>query len=392
MRGRTSKIISEILPRELVDLIIDQLAGDRASLHTCSIVCRSWMARSRYYLFSDILLRGSNCNNILDLPSPSAFSAAARRLMLAEKNILPPGIEHFTSVKSFYLTLSNANFEMVIGIPLLFSKITTFELNQVVFAAFDDVVQLVCSLPRLETFTLFMCPWIQERDAPPAHLCLPGHLRTLNILSPRFHVFLDWCNALDTLPPISSVRFYRISETHIHSIGAIIKRLGSSLQHLTLDLWDEGDADLELLPDVVDLGHNPNLLSFTLLNGWPKLLQELLRTHIHSSLQRASLTIYEGKGNIPNLFLLNWAELDYLVTSPGTAFRLTELTICICLHQMISNVTREIVETHFLPRSGAKGLVKFVPRRERTPNSELGKMLASPITRRSWSEHILDEE
>lgn len=143
--------------------------------------------------------------------------------------------------------------------------------------------------------------------------------------------------------------------------------------------------------ETVNLSHCPSLLSFTLLNGWPKLLQELLSTHSkHSSLQRAVLTIYEGKDDIPNLDLLNWFELDYLVTSPETAFRLTELTIRVYAHSLISTVTRETVESQFLPRSGAKGLVKFVPERQRA--LERRKTLTSPIDRRSWGEQIVAEE
>ncbi|KAG6915749.1 hypothetical protein DXG01_010016 [Tephrocybe rancida] len=381
----------EILPCEVVDLIIDQLVDDRVTLNACSTVCRTWLARSRYHFFHDLLIHAKNCDHILTLPLPSAFSTATRRLMLSDVSVLCPGIQHFASVKSLYLTMSTAGPDVAIRLPLLFTKITSFELNQVFFNAFEDIIQLVCSLPRLEIFTSFMCPWMQELNAPPAHFHLPENLHTLNFVSLRLHVFLEWFNTLETLPQISTVRFYGVAEPHIRSVGASIKRLGNSLQHLTLDLWDDGHAEIGILSDTVDLSFNPNLLSFTLLNGWPKLLQELLLTHTkHSSLQRASLTIYEGKNNMPNLDLLNWNELDFLVTSPDTAFRLTELTIRIYAHSLVSSVTRETVESHFLPRSGAKGLVKYVPERERA--FELNKTLTSPVARRSWGERISVEE
>ena len=110
----------------------------------------------------------------------------------------------------------------------------------------------------------------------------------------------------------------------------------------------------------------------------------------HTSLRRAALTIYEGKDDIPNLDLLNWFELDHLVTSPETAFRLTELTIRVYAHSLISTVTRETVESCFLPRSGARGLVKFVPERQRALNQRMA--LTGPVARRSWGEQIAAEQ
>ncbi|KAG6889273.1 hypothetical protein C0992_005797 [Termitomyces sp. T32_za158] len=389
MARQEHSMLTAFLPSELTDLIIDQLADDRAALNSCSLVNKSWVARSQHHLFSDILLTQNNCDDILVISPPSPFSSAARRLMLAELNHLPRGIEHFNSVKSFYLTEAQAGPDTIARIPALFSKITSFELNQVLFKTFENIIELVCSLPCLEIFTLFMSPWIEDFNTPPAHFRLPERLHTLNFVSPRLHIFLEWFNELENLPPISCVRFYGVAESHIHSIGTAIKRLGRTLQHLTLDLLDHSYADF--LAEAIDLSHCPSLLSFTLLNGWPKLFQELLSTHSkHSSLQHAILTIYEGKDDIPNLDLLNWFELDNLVTSPETAFRLTELTIRVYAHSIISTVTCETVESQFLPRSGARGLVKFVSERQRA--LERRKTLTSPVERRSWSEQIAAEE
>ncbi|KAG6848900.1 hypothetical protein H0H93_012971 [Arthromyces matolae] len=381
---------SQSLPPELVDLVIDQVIDDRITLHTCSLLCRSWSSRSRYHLFSDLLLTRKNCDDILAIPPPSVFSTAARRLMISEKNHYPSGVEHFRSINSLYLTMCTAGPD-INNTFLLFPKIKSLELNQVTFQNFEDIVRLVCSLPSLETFTLFMSPWIQEQLTISPNLELPQSLHTLNVVSSRLRVFLEWFNKLETVPSITTARFYSVAEPEIPSIGDAIKRLGGSLQHLTLDLLDSSHADI--LTDIIDLSHCPNLLSFTLLNGWPNLLQELLLTHTkHSSLQRAALTIYEGKNDIPNLDLLNWTGLDQLVTSPETAFQLTELTIRVYAHSLISTVTRETVESQFLPRSGAKGLVKFVPERQRTLELEKALALTSPVAQHSWGEQIMVEE
>lgn len=137
----------------------------------------------------------------------------------------------------------------------------------------------------------------------------------------------------------------------------------------------------------MDLSHSPNLRSFTLINGWPKLLYRILLTHTNqSNLQHLTLTIYEGKANIPNLDLLDWGELDHLVTAPRTAFRLIDLTIRIYAHCLVSDVNKEVVESHFMPLCGAAGMVNFVPERERALS--VRREMRGPISPYSWGEEI----
>jgi hypothetical protein len=47
------------LSRELVDMIIDQLVGDRESLRHCSLVSKQWRPRSRYQLFRVVVFSDS---------------------------------------------------------------------------------------------------------------------------------------------------------------------------------------------------------------------------------------------------------------------------------------------------------------------------------------------
>ncbi|KAG6828472.1 hypothetical protein H0H92_007838 [Tricholoma furcatifolium] len=393
------------LPDELIDLIIDLLANNEDDLQTCSLVCRSWLTRSRYYLFSDIVLNGKNSGYILDLPQPSAFAVNARRLLLTEQHHFPSSLRHFASVTNLYIHNSTLVGVMTPSIPL--SQIISLELNTVIFEAFADIIRILCALPCLEMFTQYMCLWTSERGIIPAGLQLPERLHTLNYVSMNSDLFFGWFGTLNTLPPISTARIYGVAESNMRSVGTAIKRLGSSIQHLTLDLWDHGHAGLsvslsrsllqltiklstDLLIDSIDLSHNPSLLSFTLLNAWPKLLRELLHTHAPcSSLQHVSLSIYEGKANMPNLDLLDWSQLDRLASGPETSFRLTDITIRIYAHLLISKVTQEMVTDRFMPLSGSRGLVKYVSERERILN--LNKRLTGPISRRSWAEQISTE-
>lgn len=52
----SSSTTSTRLPQELVDTVIDELRNDVGSLHACSLVSKSWVYRSRKYLFATVHL------------------------------------------------------------------------------------------------------------------------------------------------------------------------------------------------------------------------------------------------------------------------------------------------------------------------------------------------
>jgi len=305
--------------------------------------------------------------------------------MLSGYNVPPSGIESFNSIKEFFLTLSTPKDDLLDTIPISFRNITVLELNQSIFPSFAQMVQLICALPNLETLTQFMCTWLQEVDVPPSNLRLSPRLRTMNIHSLRLHVFLNWINDVETLPAISTVLFYGIAEPHMIPIARTIRRLDNSLEDLTLDLWDSRHADL--LAESIDLSHSIKLRAFTLRNAWPKLLQNILVSHTHQSgLRKITLIMYEGKGNIPNLDLLDWTGLDKLLTAPTTAFHVLDMIVRIYTHSLFSYVDRDMVENRFMPRCGAAGLVRYVSERERSLG--VREKMKGPISQRSWTEEI----
>jgi hypothetical protein len=48
-----------VVSQELIDMIVDQLAGDRDSLKRCSLVSKRWRPRSRYQLFKVVVFSDS---------------------------------------------------------------------------------------------------------------------------------------------------------------------------------------------------------------------------------------------------------------------------------------------------------------------------------------------
>ena len=74
-----------ILPREIVDLVIDNLHNDSSSLRVCGLLGRSWLTSSRYHIFSSINLSPRNVESflkIVDNQSPSNFRSIVRKVTI----------------------------------------------------------------------------------------------------------------------------------------------------------------------------------------------------------------------------------------------------------------------------------------------------------------------
>ncbi|KAJ7474058.1 hypothetical protein FB451DRAFT_987964, partial [Mycena latifolia] len=61
------------LAQELINQIIDcwEIA-DKDSMSSCGLVCKLWLPRSRYYLFSTVSVNGKNLHSFVDLVDSSA--------------------------------------------------------------------------------------------------------------------------------------------------------------------------------------------------------------------------------------------------------------------------------------------------------------------------------
>lgn len=60
------------LPQEICDFIIEKLAAqDKSTLHSCALVCRGWVHRSRAHLFNFITLEDKRFRYWLDTFSSS---------------------------------------------------------------------------------------------------------------------------------------------------------------------------------------------------------------------------------------------------------------------------------------------------------------------------------
>ncbi|KAF5372205.1 hypothetical protein D9758_005106 [Tetrapyrgos nigripes] len=81
------RIKGPVFPNEITDIFIDFLHKDRASLAACALVCKDWLAGSRYHLFPSLTFnnssskRQSNLTELIDHPL-CTFKLSVRRITL----------------------------------------------------------------------------------------------------------------------------------------------------------------------------------------------------------------------------------------------------------------------------------------------------------------------
>jgi hypothetical protein len=113
------------VPPELIETIIDMLHMDRTALATCALVCRSWLPRTRYHLFSEVIITRRNDAVISKLLSSStcAITSAVKHLVLQTIDNLDQRICRLSNVTQMSLYRFNASrtpvFPPINLIPLL---------------------------------------------------------------------------------------------------------------------------------------------------------------------------------------------------------------------------------------------------------------------------------
>ncbi|KAF8894764.1 hypothetical protein BD779DRAFT_1502800 [Infundibulicybe gibba] len=89
-----SQHITDRFPVELVDRTIDFLHNDWLTLNACSLVCWSWLQRSRYHLLNKVFLKPDNIREFFEnVDSPKAFLASSHVRGLVLSGISEPGLD-----------------------------------------------------------------------------------------------------------------------------------------------------------------------------------------------------------------------------------------------------------------------------------------------------------
>ncbi|PBK79982.1 hypothetical protein ARMGADRAFT_95291 [Armillaria gallica] len=227
------------LAAELIDTIIDYVASanryhhmTRSLLSSCSLVCRTWLPRSRYHLFKSITLSSDNHPSFMRLITcPNCtFLGSIRSLTVIETpdndlgdlllhqtlQTIDPSI--FSNIKWLHIHnatfdfMSEEDFAKILSALSRFTSITHLDLNKCIFHTLDNVILLLSSCGALESAHLNR---VQLVEGPPLEV------------TPQ--------SSLAQVPASLSSLIFTIGSGP-SSILEIVPYAGSSLKHLSVSL------------------------------------------------------------------------------------------------------------------------------------------------------------
>jgi hypothetical protein len=258
--GPLSPHVSDRFPPELVDRILDHLHSDRNTLSSCSLVCKAWLASSRYQLFGNatVRLHQNNAAQFFELlDAPSSIACYICHLEVEEGRFyrLPdsedsesqvndseagddgilPRVTGLVSITSLRLRSLHGDLPHAVTRSLMrnFQTLIELELYSCVLESFAQFLCIVGTLPLLQRIRLAFVCWDNELSSAPDNQRPLSHLRDLDFHSSD-HVseLLDWLLSYERVPAISHLKLDCI--TQAATTGQFLYALGPTLEHIVL--------------------------------------------------------------------------------------------------------------------------------------------------------------
>ncbi|KAF7377663.1 F-box domain-containing protein [Mycena sanguinolenta] len=332
------------LPQELIDMIIDFVAGDIwaqwFTLQTCALVCRSWVSRSRSHFFERCpRLESDNARGFRDLlQSPyCTFLSHVRTIRL---NSWEPQDRNFDEilVAADLRRLENlCALELHVYVSEDAEALDSFRAD--FLTAFPAVTRLQLSayirnnqsLPLTGLISCFpalrelhVCdmpgagPYWSLSSAPP-----PRGLRSLKLAGQSSGPILAWLQATSHLPAVDSVSLYKLRNSHIPIVRAALQQIGRALRHLDVSLDLEfqisaAPSTVDSTLTLLDWSLHPDLRTLAIHDSsWgstgdfgPAQALSLIRTLATPKLECLELELNQALYQPPD-----WAALDALLCS-----------------------------------------------------------------------------
>ncbi|KAF7369089.1 hypothetical protein MVEN_00236000 [Mycena venus] len=316
------------LPQELIEEILDHLAGDSGSLKACSLVCRAWVSRSRSHLFKTCTLVPDNILGFCELlRSPGGCTF----------------IPHVCGIHAdhHYWDLDDCRFNTITADLRRLTHVTALELAFYVRAdhtranpwyrsdfvtAFPHVTRVGISCdsggppaPVIDTICLF--PALQELHihhvagsvaVPSATAVPPQGLHSLKLSANSPGPVLAWLHAFDRLPMVDSVALPVLQHQDAPIACAAFQQLGDSLRHLDITLTSIlGDFDVDPLT-VYDFSLHPNLITLIIRDFSPYVSNDSDPSRMMGLITRLAAPALESLSIDfdPTLWVFDWRALD----------------------------------------------------------------------------------
>ncbi|KAJ6466889.1 hypothetical protein C8R45DRAFT_480095 [Mycena sanguinolenta] len=324
------------VPQELLDEILDNLAGDSRSLNACSLASSTMVARSRSHLFNMChlsqrvllafrdLLRSPNCTFI-----PHVHRIRAYRYSGGPEDHL------FNEVAEDLRRLTNVRvLQVILNVVLDASNVDDYLLRGF-FAAFPHTMRLVlhcgfgttsfpvplmktlCMFPALEELHLHdSSSWTVE-DAP-AGAIPPSKLRSVVLTMDTNGPILAWMHATGHLQKLNSVHLALVKLPHGPTVRVALQQLGKALRSLDIEVTFTPGDYWAPSANVFDLALHPHLETLVIRDHSdtrtfdPNQMTRLITRLAAPSLERISLSL-SSRQYQPRM---QWNPLDAFLCSP----------------------------------------------------------------------------
>ncbi|KAJ7160577.1 hypothetical protein C8R43DRAFT_1233788 [Mycena crocata] len=274
----------EDLSLELVDRIIDDLSSDLAAVKTCGLVCRRWLPRSRFHLFSEIKLQVGEPSSHMNQP-PNTMQSFWELLETSFFDILPC-VRHLTlfydgeyslknddvlrfslcfQLRSLHIhlpqllssdsmeeTLWTLQYQLEIVGPK-FSSLSEFSLD-FFHSSLNALLAILACVPTVEKLRLDGANITEPPDDTNTLPQLPAQLHTLDISVGQLggEVFFAHLLSLPTQPPI---RCLRIDNTSMNLLpgaptAGYMQRIGHALLSLEISIWGDSGTSSHFSSDL----------------------------------------------------------------------------------------------------------------------------------------------
>lgn len=233
---KTTRIPS--VPQELIDEVLDHLAGDMTTLRSCSLVSKSWIQSSRRHLFSSVFFTATDIAKWnASFPNPEDSPARhVRDLSFCFVQLDVPihfadQMPYFSGVRQLTLigrTAADPGFISALGqlpssirsVDITFSKVLT-----------THIISVMRQLPNLDNLSLLCAEW-GGRIPPGTEKLIQCRLRGKLRLRRRF-AHHDFLNMLTDLPTGSQFAEVEIRDAGMDCFPATLKFIRTCQDNLT---------------------------------------------------------------------------------------------------------------------------------------------------------------
>jgi hypothetical protein len=153
-------------------------------------------------------------------------------------NVLARELRILTAVDTLTLHIVQTDFCFGIGFPTYWRGLTDLTISGRFGAGYQEDIEFICSFPLLQRLVLHhegVYPQMVTTNFIP-ELCVAKSLRALHFHHTTESDFLQWLSSCTSLPPISTLHLSNLSNPQCRAAGALLRRLGSSLENLELGL------------------------------------------------------------------------------------------------------------------------------------------------------------